>query len=320
MNDRPPDANPFAAGAAFVGGKFVPVAEACVPLLDWGFLRSDACQDTVSVWKGAFFRLDDHLVRFERSWRALRMTCPYSAAELKRILATTVLLTGLGEAYLQMIMTRGRPPIGSRDPRRAENRFYLFCIPYVWIATPEVQKRGLSVKVSDIRRVPAQSVDPQVKHYHWLDFEMGLFEAYDAGADTVVLRDLDGNIAEGPGFNIFAVKDGEMVTPARGVLDGMTRTTVFELAEELNVQARLGELTPAALAGADEVFLSTTAGGVLPVTTVDGRPVGDGRPGPTTLRLGDLYWRKRNAGWKTTPVAELARTPWPGAPLAEAVP
>jgi len=315
MSDPAADANPFAAGAAFAGGRFVPVAEASIPLLDWGFLRSDACQDTISIWNGRFFRLDDHLARFERSWRALRMRCPYTPEELRRILATTVMLTGLRDAYAQLIMTRGRPPIGSRDLRLAENRFYLFCIPYVWIATPEVQQRGLSVKVSGIRRVPAQSVDPQVKHYHWLDFEMGLFEAYDAGADTVVLTDLDGNVAEGPGFNIFAVKDGRMVTPARGVLDGMTRTTVFELAEELNVQAQLGDVTPSALAGADEVFLSTTAGGVLPVTTVDGRPVGDGRPGPTTLRLADLYWRKRNDGWKTTQVASLADPPWPGAPL-----
>lgn len=292
----------FRDGVAFVDGAYVPVAEARLPLLDMGFIRSDACQDTISISKGRFFRLEDHLERFERSYTRLRMTCPHDRAGLRAIAAECVRRTGLREAYLQVIMTRGRMPIGSRDIRLAQNRFQAFCIPYVWIANAELRRTGMSLVVSDIRRVPAQSVDPTIKHYHWLDFQMGLFEAYDRGADSVVLTDLDGLVAEGPGFNVFAVRDGALLTPGSGVLDGMTRTTVFELAAELNLDARLARLSPDDLRGADEVFICSTAGGIMPVRQVDDRPIGDGAPGPTTERLRMLYWSKRDAGWHGTDI------------------
>jgi branched-chain amino acid aminotransferase len=210
--------------------------------------------------------------------------------------------TGLRDAYLQLIMTRGRMPIGSRDIRLAENRFQAFCIPYVWIANAELRARGLALHVSAIRRIPAQSVDPTIKHYHWLDFEMGLLEAYDRGADSVLLTDLDGYVTEGPGFNVFAVREGELLTPESGVLDGMTRTTVLELARELNLRARLAPLAPADLHDAGEVFICSTAGGIMPVREVDAVTIGDGAPGPTTRRLEQLYWRKRESGWLGTPI------------------
>lgn len=292
----------FRSGIAFIDGEYVPIADARIPLLDLGFLRSDACQDTISVWKGLFFRLDDHLARFERSYARLRMTCPHSRDQLRTIAMECVRRTGLRDAYLQLIMTRGRMPIGSRDIRVAENRFQAFCIPYVWIANAELRARGLALHVSAIRRIPAQSVDPTIKHYHWLDFEMGLLEAYDRGADSVLLTDLDGYVTEGPGFNVFAVREGELLTPESGVLDGMTRTTVLELARELNLRARLAPLAPADLHDAGEVFICSTAGGIMPVREVDAVTIGDGAPGPTTRRLEQLYWRKRESGWLGTPI------------------
>lgn len=291
----------FDKGIAFINGDYVPIGEARIPLLDWGFLRSDANQDTVSVWNGVFFRLDDHLERFSRNIARLRMTGDYDAAARRDILFQCVRKTGFRNAYVQMIMTRGQPPVGVRDPRRCANQLYVFCVPYIWVATPERQKVGLHLHVSGTRRVPPESVDPTIKHFHWLDFEMGLFEAYDAGADTVLLTDSDGNATEGPGFNLFAVKDGVLTTPDRGVLDGMTRRTVFELCDETNLACRAHALPVAALRTADEVFLSTTAGGLIPITVIDGMQVGDGAPGPVTKRLADLYWSKRAAGWHGTP-------------------
>jgi branched-chain amino acid aminotransferase len=176
-------------------------------------------------------------------------------------------------------------------------------MPYMWVATPEVQARGMSVHISERVRVPAQSVDPMVKHYHWLDFQMGLFDAYAAGADTVVLVDLDGNVAEGPGFNLFADVHGRLVTPARGVLDGMTRRTTLELCRALGIETVEGTLTPDDARSAAEVFLTTTAGGIIPVTSIDGRRIADGRPGRKTVRLHAEYWARRAAGWHATPVA-----------------
>lgn len=292
----------FKDGIAFIDGAYVPIAEAKLPLLDLGFIRSDACQDTISVWQWRFFRLEDHLARFERSFTRLRMTCPHDRDGLRAIAMGCLQRTGFRDAYLQLIMTRGRMPIGSRDIRLARNRFQAFCIPYVWIANAQQRATGLTLAISDIRRVPPQSVDPTIKHYHWLDFQMGLFEAYDRGADSVLLTDLDGHVTEGPGFNVFAVADGVLLTPGSGVLDGMTRTTVFELAAELNLAVRTAAIAPETLRGADEVFICSTAGGIMPVRAVDDQAIGDGSPGPTTQRLAALYWSKREAGWHGTAI------------------
>jgi branched-chain amino acid aminotransferase len=297
------DSDPaFRAGIAFIDGGYVPIVDARTPFLGLGFLRSDACQDTISVWKGLLFRLEDHLARFKRSYARLRMTCPDSRDQLRTIAMECVRRTGLRDVCLQLIMTRGRMPIGSRDIRVAENWLQAFCIPYVWIANAELRARGLALHVSAIRRDPARSVDPTINHYHWLDFEMGLLEAYERGADSVLLTDLDGYVTEGPGFNVFAVREGELLAPESGVLDGMTRTTVLELARELNLRARLARLAPADLQGAGEVFIGTTVGGIMPVRKVGAETIVDGAPDPTTRRLEQLYWRKRKSGWLGTPI------------------
>jgi len=296
----------FTAGAAYVDGQFCPIEEARIPILDWGFLRSDACQDTISVWDGSFFRLQDHLERFQRSVGRLRMNSPESPDRIRNIVHELVVLPGFRNAYVQIIMTRGRPPIGSRDIRLCKNRFQAFSMPYMWVASPEVQARGMSLHISGRVRVPAQSVDPMVKHYHWLDFQMGLFEAYDAGAETVILVDLDGHVTEGPGFNIFADVERRLVTPGHGVLNGMTRRTVIELCRDLGIEAVESNITPEQLRSANEVFLTTTAGGVIPVTLIDNVKIADGRPGQKTVRLHTEYWKRRAAGWFAEPVVYKA--------------
>ena len=153
-----------------------------------------------------------------------------------------------------------------------------------------------------MRRIPAQSVDPTVKNYHWLDLVAGLFEAYDRGAENVLLCDLDGNVTEGAGFNVFAVSAERVTTPAAGMLEGITRRSVLELCAELGIPAGTGTLSVAALKAADEVFITSTAGGIMPVTRIDGAPIGDGMPGPLTGKLAKLYWAKHEDPVWTTPV------------------
>ena len=126
--------------------------------------------------------------------------------------------SGLREAYVEVLCTRGLPAPGSRDPRSCTNRFMAFAIPFVWIADPQKQARGVDLYVSDVQRIAPASVDPRTKNYHWLDMVGALFQAYEHGAETAVLVDGAGNITEGPGFNVFALVDGELITPAAGVL------------------------------------------------------------------------------------------------------
>lgn len=281
----------FSRGVAFVRGQYVPIAEATVPMTDWGFLRSDATYDVVTVWEGAFFRLDAHLERFARSCARFRLDPGHSPQQITDVLTHCVRLSGLRSAYVEMIVTRGQPPWGSRDPRLAVNQFHAFAVPYVWIANPEQRERGLHVGVSDVQRIPTASVDPTAKNYHWNDLTMGLLGALDSGYDTVLLTDAAGNVVEGPGFNVFAVTAaGTLVTPSEGVLEGVTRRTVLEMAQVLGLPVELRALPASELRGASEAFLSTSGGGVLPVTRVDGQPVGNGRPGPRTQQLVATYW------------------------------
>ncbi len=292
----------YGAGAAYVDGAYAPIGEARIPILDWGFLRSDATYDVVHVWRGRFFRLSEHLERFQRSCERLRLHPPHERDALRAVLNQCVRLSGLRNAYVEMICTRGVPPPGSRDPRACRNAFFAFAIPFVWIVPPEHQERGAHLIISGVPRIPPASVDPTVKNYHWADLTRGLFEALERGGDTAVLVDAQGNVSEGPGFNVFCVKEGRVLTPGGTVLEGITRRTVMELCAEIGVCCTVGTISPADLRSADEVFLSSTAGGLMPVTRVDGQPVDDGRPGPITVRLRKLYWAKHEDPAWSTPV------------------
>jgi branched-chain amino acid aminotransferase len=153
-----------------------------------------------------------------------------------------------------------------------------------------------------VPRVPDESVDPAVKNYQWSDLTTGLLEAHDHGFDTAVLCDAAGMVTEGPGFNVFMVKDGRVLTPDRGSLHGITRKSVLELCNELGISAEVAPIPRALLEDADEVFAATTAGGVMPVSRLNERIIGNDRPGPVSLRLKSLYWQKHEQGWHRTPV------------------
>ena len=277
-----------------MNGKFIQLSEARIPVLDWGFLRSDATYDVVHVWKGRFFRLDKHIDRFFQSTEKLRMPCTVSRIDLKKILAGCVERSGLDNAYVEMIQTRGMSPNFERDPRKSEPRFIAFAVPFGWILKPEEFGKGLDVLVSNRRRISPNSVDSSIKNYHWLDLVSGMFEAYDNGHDTVILTDEENNITEGPGFNIFCVDETGLNSPNKGVLEGITRQTVLDLAKELNVPFQLRPISLETLKSSNEVFATSTAGGIMPITKINGLPIGRGAPGEITRKLHKTYWDKHS--------------------------
>lgn len=294
------DRRRYPHGVAFMDGQYLPMSEAKISVLDWGFLHSDATYDTVHVWNGRFFRLDLHLERFFRGVERLRMKLPYDREKIASILADCVALSGHKSAYVEMICTRGSSQTFSRDPRQAENRFMAFAVPFGSVANKEQLERGLHVAISETVRIPPKSIDPSIKNYHWLDLVKGLFDAYDMGAETALILDTNGHIAEGPGFNVFVVKDGSLRTPAFGVLPGITRRTVFDLCAEIGLSATATDISRAEIKAADEVFITSTAGGIMPVTRIDDSVIASGRVRPVTRRLMDLYWQKHDdPAWST---------------------
>ena len=294
VSDRHVDPHAYPEGIAFLDGQYLPMSQAKISVLDWGFLHSDATYDTVHVWDGRFFRLDLHLDRFFGGLEKLRMAIPFDRDGVAEILHNCVALSGHRAAYVEMLCTRGASPTFSRDPRQAINRFMAFAVPFGSVANAEQLQRGLRVAISDKMRIPPASIDPAIKNYHWLDLVRGLYDAYDRGAETALLLDFNGNAAEGPGFNVFCVKGGRLSTPAIGVLPGITRRTVFDLCGEEGLVATAADVSVAALKAADEVFITSTAGGIMPVTEIDGAAIADGKIGPITSRLMALYWRKHD--------------------------
>jgi branched-chain amino acid aminotransferase len=159
--------------------------------------------------------------------------------------------------------------------------------------------RGANLYVSErFVRIPPKAVDPTAKNFHWMDLKLSIFEALRKGHDWSVLTDGRGNLTEAPGCNVFLIKNGVLKTPATGCLEGITRRTVFELAEQLEVPVEITTVTAQELVEADEAFLTSTAGGIMPAARVNDRPLG-GRngPGEITTALHNLYWEKRWSGW-----------------------
>lgn len=296
------DPHTYPNGVAFQDGQYLLMKDAKVSVLDWGFLHSDATYDTVHVWNGAFFRLDSHLDRFFAGLEKLRMSIPYDRTDVAKILSNCVALSGHTAAYVEMICTRGGSPTFSRDPRDAVNRFMAFAVPFGSVANPEQMARGLHLAISNVVRIPPKSVDPSIKNYHWLDLVQGLFDAYAQGAETALLLDTNGNIAEGPGFNVFIAKDGKLSTPAFGVLPGITRQTVFDICAMLGVPFSAQDIPPTTLIAADEVFITSTAGGIMPVSSVNKITIRNGTPGPLTTRIKENYRQLHSHPAYTTPV------------------
>ena len=295
--------SPYAAGAAYVDGRYMPVGQASIPLTDWGYRRSDVTYDVVGVWEGAFFRLDDHVRRFRASMDFLRMKPAESDDQIKEILERLVRLSGLRSAYVAMDCLRGVPAPGMpRHPAYARNYIAAFAVPWVSVAGADMCERGLHLMIAETRRIPPESVEPRVKNFHWGDLTRGQFEALDKGADFAVLLDADGNVTEGAGFNIFSITGGRVATPDRGARDGITRLSMIELCAELGIPCEVRPVSAAELRDADEIFACTTAGGVMPASRIDGRIMGNDRPGPISVLLRDRFWARRAQGWHATPI------------------
>ena len=244
------------------------------------------------VRDGAFFRLPDYMERFRASRASLRLDIGMDEAAIGAALHRMVAASGLRDSYVAMVASRGVPLIpGTRDPRECGNHFYCWCVPYIYLMRPEMPPDARTAWIAkSVTRIPASSVDPRVKNYHWGDFTAGLFEAKDNGFETVILLDANGNVTEGPGFNVFAVSGNRLITPDAGALEGISRRTVIEMGQSHGMDVDIRPLPLAEFMEADEVFLSTSGGGVMPLTRVDDRIFSNGAIGPVAAAMHETYW------------------------------
>jgi branched-subunit amino acid aminotransferase/4-amino-4-deoxychorismate lyase len=224
----------------------------------------------------------------------IRLKLPLPEEEVKKILQDMVAQSGIKDAFVELIVTRGMKGVRESlaTPGGITNSLYMFIMPYIWCMDPEMQLNGngTAIIARTVRRTPPGAFDPTVKNLQWGDLTRAMHEAQDRKANYPFLTDGDAHITEGSGFNICIIKDGILYTPDRGVLEGVTRKSVFDAAKANGIEYRL-QVVPVEMAyKADEIFMCTTAGGVMPITVLDERPVKDGKIGPITKKIWDTYW------------------------------
>ncbi len=286
----------------FLNGHFVEERDAMLSVFDRGFLYGDAVFETAFAWNGAIFKLDCHLERMMRSLRAVCIDLPMTLDALKEAIVETVRRNRLREAYVKWIVTRGMGPGVLLDPTGCVSSVFVFAREYLSLADPAKAAAGISVMISGVKRTPHECLDPRIKNTNYLNLILARIEAIKGGYDDALMLDMQGRLTEAPGYNVFIVKDGTVRTPAEEVLEGVTRETTLELCAVLRIPSETRALHAYDAYTADEVFLTSTAGGFVPIRAVDGRPVGDGRPGPTFRRLREAYQALIESGAHGTPV------------------
>jgi branched-chain amino acid aminotransferase len=265
-----------------------------VSVFDRGFLFGDSVYETVAYQGGRTHFLSEHLDRLERSARSLYIEPPAREA-IEAAIAATVLASGEVEARVRVIVTRGMGPVDI-DPASAGKPQLIVIAQPLGAPTPEMLASGIAVEVVSHSRGASGSIDPAIKSGNYLASVLAIAEARRrrAGVGEAILCSGNGSVAEGATSNVFLVTSGALVTPglAVGILEGVTRGKVLGLARASGTAVREPDFVhPKELLSADEVFLTSAVRGILPVTTVDGAPVGDGKPGPVTRHLMALYQR-----------------------------
>jgi branched-chain amino acid aminotransferase len=264
--------------------------EAKISIFDRGFLYGDSVYETIGTAHGRLFAARDHLTRLERSAERIGLRAPPRAV-IERAIIETMAAAANPESRVRVILTRGAGKL-DLDPATAVDTQLIVIVFPLGAPTPEMYERGVAVAIVSITRNSPLAIDPAVKSGNYLNNVLALGEARRrCSAYEAILCAGDGSIAEGSTSNVFIVVGGEVRTPPAevGILDGITRSKVIELCRGNHIPFSQRRISPDELRGADEAFITSATRGVLPVTTIDEKPVSTGVPGPVTRRLMALY-------------------------------
>jgi branched-chain amino acid aminotransferase len=275
----------------YINGEFCPKAEARIPVFDRGFLYGDGVFEGIRVYNGRVFRLEQHLRRLYRGAKAILLDIPMTPQQLQGVVVETVRRSGLADAYIRLVISRGSGDLGL-DPRNCHTPpTVVVIVDRLALYPKEVYETGLEVITCFTRRNLPAALNPEVKSLNYLNNILAKIEVAKAGAHEGLMLNHLGYVAEATGDNVFVCRGNSVLTPPvhTGILEGITREVVFELAAAVGVPLREEDLTLYQVYTADECFLSGTAAEIVPVATVDGRAIGDGRPGPITKRLMERF-------------------------------
>ena len=270
----------------WLDGELVDESQAKISVFDHGLLYGDGVFEGIRFYNNRVFRLTEHIRRLFDSARAIALNIPWTIEEVCRFTVDTVAANGLSDGYIRLVVTRGSGGLGL-NPYLCERASMFIIASTISLYPEEYYTNGLALITCATRRPTPAALMPQVKSLNYLNNVMAKIEAIQAGALEAIMLNEQGYVAECTGDNIFLLKNGRLYTPrvSDGALDGITRTVILELADKLGVPAEERALTRYDLFTADECFLTGTAAEVIPVVSLDRRTIGDGSPGPDTLRF-----------------------------------
>ena len=274
----------------WMNGQLIPVENAAIGVYDHGLLYGDGVFEGIRAYNGRVFKLDQHLDRLFASAQAIRLTIPFTAEQLSQAIHETMKANSQSDAYIRLVVTRGPGDLGL-DPAKSSGSVVFIIADKISLCPDQMYKKGMSMITAKTVRTPARSLSPKVKSLNYLNNIMAKIEASDAGVDEALMLSYDGFVAEGTAENAFIVKDGQVLTPSLdvGILNGITRGVVIELAARQKLPLQETKLRPEDVYSADECFLTGTAAEIIPVTNIDDRTIGDGTPGPITRSLTDAF-------------------------------
>ena len=273
----------------YIDGKFYSREDAKISVFDHGFLYGDGVFEGIRAYSGRIFRLDDHIDRLYDSAKTIDLTPPISKEEMTSAICETCKRNNLKDAYIRPIISRGDGDLGL-DPRKCP-KSKVVIIAVEWGAMyGDLYEKGLRAVTVAIRRNPAESLPPNVKSLNYLNNILAKIEANYKGGDEAIFFDTNGYISEGSGDNLFVIKNGVIYIPnTLNNLRGITRMVVIEIANKLGISLVERNLGFFDLYSADEVFVTGTAAEVGPITWIDGRSIGTGRPGPITRQCMEQF-------------------------------
>ena len=275
-----------------MNGRLVPESEATVSVFDHGLLYGDGVFEGMRAYGGRVFRLAEHLDRLWHSARAIALEIPVTREALARTVDETVAANGQPDGYVRLVVTRGAGTLGL-DPNRTSHPQVIVIVDTIALYPREHYERGLRIVTAATQRTHPAALSPRIKSLNYLNNIMAKLEGMQAGCVEALMLNHKGEVAECTADNVFAVRRGAVVTPPpdAGILEGITRGAVMELALAAGIDCRETTLTRHDLYTADEVFITGTAAEVVPVVEIDGRKIGTGVPGPVTKRLASDFHR-----------------------------
>ena len=270
----------------WINGKLLPKEQATVSVYDHGLLYGDGVFEGIRSYGGKVFRMEAHLDRLWYSAKAILLEIPYTKVELADAIENTLQANGIEDGYIRVVITRGSGTLGI-DPKKCSEPRVIIITDSIELYPPEDYENGLEIVTVSTIRNHAAALSPRIKSLNYLNNILAKIEGHQAGCKEALMLNHKGEVAECTGDNIFLVREGRLLTPPidAGILEGITRDAVIELARDAKIPVEEIPLTRHDIYIADECFLTGTAAEVIPVVRVDSRPIGDGTPGKMTREL-----------------------------------